>query len=530
MTEVKDIAWNRKVILIAFLYLSVFCGAQPTTFNTHDHFGLAYIQPGGILPVDDGYVYVGQAIDTTKFLFHWIIGKSDLEGNPVCHAIHRVPYRGQQFTFSDVVEYAHGQYLTMGSDSASNILAVFFDDNCDTIRTRLFRPVLSGPDTISSIRITELKMSPDSGFVATTNASFFNSKQKGGVFKFSQDLDLEWYDFFGTNRRFGFAEIDFTDNGSILIFGYEDITGIRDDPDFISQITLFKYTMDGIRVDSKWSEPEHLRDVLYGATPVPDGSGYITSSFAGRPYLYQPHYGLWAVEWSNNIQKLDNQLNLVWETPIGRGWSRYQGYYIKQVMATDGSGVVAAGQSAIEKFDSAGYYQKGLITKVNWQGDSIWSRQFVADPTLYSDYGLFDIEATEDGGYVLAGMAVFYEGWPDLYNQHLWLVKTDEYGCVVPGCNLVSSVLAEEHKQSKMLVYPNPGGSVINIFVSTLNLSDKSHLVIADMNGQVVYNMRHHFKEVTYSIDISAWPTGSYACQIWDGPKLLSSELLIVAH
>lgn len=165
---------------VLLLYLCGFC--QSVTFNTHHHLGLKYIQPGGILPINTGYLYVGLAIDTMEYRNNWIIGKLDPAGNPVCYNIYRHSLHHQKLTWSDILPYNDSTFITIGSDSLLNGFVVLFNENCDTIATKAIRLNYQG-STLEEIRITDFLRTSDDGYVAIGNASFADTRQQGVILK-----------------------------------------------------------------------------------------------------------------------------------------------------------------------------------------------------------------------------------------------------------------------------------------------------------------------------------------------------------
>ncbi|RLD19167.1 MAG: hypothetical protein DRI69_08975 [Bacteroidetes bacterium] len=522
---------NRGALIGASLFWVLLLAGQETTFNVHYHFGNAVIQPGGVHEGSDGYLFVGKAVDTIDFNSGWIFGKTDYSGISLCEKRFYDSTTFQTFTFSDIVDFRDGQYLTIGNVRLVNLLAVVINENCDTILTKKYSISNPGQDTIRNINVKETRKLHDGNFVAIATVGMKHSNSRGGVFLFDQNLNLVWYDIHttNTNHRFSFDEIVVMEN-SLLLFGNED-DGYENfyDSNFVARMTLHEYTFDGTLINIKKTESSHLWRKRFGVSLTPDGTGYLTSAFRGRPLLIRPEFNWWGVEWSPSIQKFDKDLHLVWERPIGTLWSRWAGSYSAQVVATDETGVVAAGEELVEATDSSYAYWAGMLTKVSWDGDSIWSRRIVADPTLDSENGVFDLETTSDGGYIMAGMAVFYEGWPALIDQHLWLVKTDGYGCVVPGCQTTSTTQIAMSEDFKPLIYPNPASEHTNIYVGSLASTEEIQVEIIDAYGRLVHTIQSAIAETTYIVDVSGWSSGMYVCQFRIAKRVAGrSKLMIV--
>jgi hypothetical protein len=499
-----------------------------TTFNKHYHFGLGYIQTGGVLTTDDGYVYVGQCIDTSLFNFHWIFGKMDLNGEPICYRISEPGY-SQVFTSSEVIEMDNGNYLTMGNDSLKNILALIMDDQCDIVQTRKYKAE-SPDEEIISIGITSLKRTADEGYVAIGSAVNGNDRQRGAIFKFDKDLNLIWQKYYGSEYGTLFGQVLPLENNNLLVFGSEDDISFFGH-DFIIRIIMLEYDEDGSIIASRHSETQYLRHLYFGAAITPQGDGFITSACHGREDRYASFPdSLSYVVFQNAIQKLDSNLQLIWETQIGHhDWATGVAYPC-QVIASDSTGVVAAGQAFINRTDSTPDYQYGVISKVGWDGDSIWSRLLMADTLYRADHYIFNMDVAEDGGYIINGMANWREGWPPIIDQHLWLIKTDEFGCIVPGCHLITALPPELRDTHEMLLYPNPASTEIHIYISSTNIHSGVRIQISDLMGNIMYSVPHLGHDVTYSVNVADWPPGQYYSQVIDGDHVTAIKPFVIAR
>jgi len=58
------------------------------------------------------------------------------------------------------------------------------------------------------------------------------------------------------------------------------------------------------------------------------------------------------------------------------------------------------------------------------------------------------------GGFVMVGQAVNYHENPEPYGQMGWLVKTNPYGCIVPGCQFGDNPVDAEPKDTSIMNPP----------------------------------------------------------------------------
>jgi len=100
-------------------------------------------------------------------------------------------------------------------------------------------------------------------------------------------------------------------------------------------------------------------------------------------------------------------------------------------------------------------FYRSFSFKTNFNGDSIWYREYIAG-SIHSDWNrLFDLSVTPDGGFVAGGH--FSSDVSPLTGQagsHVWIIKADSLGCVVPRCQYVS--LPESEPKTSINLYPNP--------------------------------------------------------------------------
>jgi hypothetical protein len=108
---------------------------------------------------------------------------------------------------------------------------------------------------------------------------------------------------------------------------------------------------------------------------------------------------------------------------------------------------------------------------------------------------------------------------------------TDTYGCLVPGCHLISSTedppLPEGRTPSVFKVHPNPATSMINVLI-TSTLPETSRLYLFDASGREIGQWSYLEKGVTYIIPVDHLPKGMYILTMTDGVKVTGTEQIIV--
>ncbi|MFT4722679.1 MAG: hypothetical protein ACI897_000756 [Flavobacteriales bacterium] len=182
--------------------------------------------------------------------------------------------------------------------------------------------------------------------------------------------------------------------------------------------------------------------------------------------------------------------------------------------------------------DTSGTRNKnGWLVKINDDGDVIWDRKFHYVNSPSDSHTLNDLKATSDGGYIFCGEATdndpdleFSEGPP----QQGWLVKVDEYGCLVEDCQLSDgiNVIENDGAIEYFKAGPIPAGQFLNIYQS-LNSPHGAIYQLIDMNGRVLEDFPAMSKGTTMMLDVSKYNSGTYLLNLMDGGKLLQSQKII---
>ncbi|MFZ6051618.1 hypothetical protein [Halocola ammonii] len=79
-------------------------------------------------------------------------------------------------------------------------------------------------------------------------------------------------------------------------------------------------------------------------------------------------------------------------------------------------------------------YQQGYLLNLSYEMDSLWSRKYIYYDSQEADHFIRYLKPAPDGGYIGCGFVenAFEDPFPGI--EQLWLFRTDEYGCLEPGC------------------------------------------------------------------------------------------------
>jgi hypothetical protein len=228
------------------------------------------------------------------------------------------------------------------------------------------------------------------------------------------------------------------------------------------------------------------------------------------------------------IGKLDSNLQLVWEKRYGHTWSQFA--YVKE---KDNGEILLTGNSYNDLLiDSFGL--TGWIMALDENGDSLWQREYGLFSGIRQYHLLKDFEILDDGRLVISG-------WINNTNSYAnvgtaqgywgWLLRTDSFGCIVPGCQLLDNtedvaVLFD----NDVTVFPNPASEVVN-FQFEKPINEKVVIRVYSGLGQLVGEVGQGHAlalQDTMQIEVSDWHSGMYFYGVYvEGQLVKQGQLLI---
>ncbi len=196
--------------------------------------------------------------------------------------------------------------------------------------------------------------------------------------------------------------------------------------------------------------------------------------------------------------------------------------YVVGVVKTNGGYIIGGHYRNWDGIGIAtdGWY-RSYVFKIGNNGDSLWYRDY-AHASLAWDYNrILDIKATDEG--IIAG-GYFQSQTSPLTGQpgsHVWIVRTDSMGCVVQGCQYIST--KEPIELAGITVYPNPAQTYFKVQgVSGATATVK----VYDVNGhEVLYQPEIHHHQ---AIPLSNLPKGLYLVQVLQKEQVIHSQKLMV--
>ncbi len=228
--------------------------------------------------------------------------------------------------------------------------------------------------------------------------------------------------------------------------------------------------------------------------------------------------------WDWCIVKMDTSKNILWRTyfrPYAEPLDENSTHLWNMLALRNQQGYVAVGQHLIP-----GPYFYGWLLKVAENGDSLWMRGYNFEGTNIV-YELKDIKEDLDGNLIMVGEYRDINGGD--VGQKAWLLKVDQYGCLVPGCHLVSTeeVDAEE---VNLLLYPNPANEFLSFYCSFSPAFKEMTYSILDYEGHVLFRSGHLESNITNIYSVENLIPGIYFLQLTSGTRIIKSAQFMVAH
>ncbi|MCB9265158.1 MAG: hypothetical protein H6558_09055 [Lewinellaceae bacterium] len=156
--------------------------------------------------------------------------------------------------------------------------------------------------------------------------------------------------------------------------------------------------------------------------------------------------GFSQLRWHNYAFKLDSSRHEEWGVLVRDSFQAisYNNQLTSGIEVQDGSGYAVAG-NLIEGTPEDGLYV-GVLAKISSDGVLLWKRYYQHIPSQNTRHYINDLAQAPDGGFIMVGEVRDTINAP---RQQGWLLKVDEYGCLVPGCELVSGVKSHQTTPSR---------------------------------------------------------------------------------
>lgn len=236
-------------------------------------------------------------------------------------------------------------------------------------------------------------------------------------------------------------------------------------------------------------------------------------------YLTQKGYFLSGRKWrfgdsQNYFAQLDSVGNIVWDKHyhIRRKSGPFKFQFTPQQYLIGHS-----------HFLNENYLFNPILASLNLEGDTLWTKTITPDP--HNDVYIRDVEATPDGGYIIAGFN--YTHSP----QYGWIAKIDSLGntCWELGCDSTAIVTdipqLPTHNPYQVQIAPNP---IQNIATVSYHLPIDGQLQVFNLSGALVrqFYLPAYFEVLP--LDVSSLQEGLYLYKVSiEGREVDSGKLVV---
>ncbi len=251
------------------------------------------------------------------------------------------------------------------------------------------------------------------------------------------------------------------------------------------------------------------------------------------------------------IIKFDLEGSLIWQREYGE-YTDYNVYWQKltNIVQTCDSNYVAGGDwytwtpTPDIDDDDESHWDAYIVKLDRDNGEIIWERNFHYLEVPNDQHKLVDMKATLDGGVIFCGESRDATNTSDANyeieypRQQGWLVKLDECGCLVPGCDSLCSYLDCGTTDTTFfptfsnyfIVGPNPASQFINIFLGSLDsLSLESlNFELHDVQGRLVYSFKPTTAETTYMLSTGNFAGGLYVLTLKQNNQVLQQNKIAI--
>jgi hypothetical protein len=176
--------------------------------------------------------------------------------------------------------------------------------------------------------------------------------------------------------------------------------------------------------------------------------------------------------------------------------------------------------------------QRIALTKYSAAGDSLWCRVLkVFDHA--GGHQAYDVELASDGGFLLTGGAVQVGGDPTPGLETIFVIKTDSFGCVVPGCQNVGVEEYVLDLQERLRISPNPASDQVSLSLELPQggaVEGQVQVQLLDALGRLVLEQRvqQNLNQLRATMDVTALPTGTYYVHLRDAKRWLAGGKVVV--
>jgi len=497
---------------------------QPT-FNQRLHFEHPAALLTNVAATDTGYLAFGIVSDSIfPFRAGLLTAQFNLQGDLIFANTAKSPEHTMEFWYSTLLPTPDGEFLLVGAerDSLSRALLVRVDAQGNILAERNI--VHPNYPEYSFLEPVDMQWTPDQGLIITCWQEGLNSGDVNiGVIKLDSLWNNQWRKTYGNLKFERPWTTEILADGSLII-GAVRMNINQTAENYTWQTWILAIDSLGNELWNYFSPIEQLRDAANGLFVLENGDLLIASGF-GTEY---ENPSVNDVYFEKSLARINPYTGtLIWEREY-KGPHAPTSIRTVDVIPVPGEEALVAIGSTIDVFPiEDGFRQWGWIHKSTLDGDSVWTREYQYLETVNSYHILYDIKSSADGGYILAGEIRDISG-ADSIPQQAWILKVDEYGCLIPGCQLVNTSEVELNPSLDLAIYPNPATDYLHFEIRTSATAlAEGNIQIVDTQGRIEQSFPQINEGVTYVAPLFAYPPGVYFLQYLVDGQIINSKPFI---
>lgn len=248
--------------------------------------------------------------------------------------------------------------------------------------------------------------------------------------------------------------------------------------------------------------------------------GTPDGGFIAHGRTYQGE-GDWGSKVQISLMKFDSSFQFQWLKHIGPASSNYNGVY-DMIATPDGNYIVAGERTAYGDLSQSSTDWGGWLYKFSPQGDSLWSRADNAPPGMNATG-----EFVYGGVGVLSSGSIVAGGKGDIDGKFVgWVVKVTPDGCMdTLFCH--TSAITEISGAKRFVLAPNPARDMVQLRFG--EAAGPGTLVqVWDLAGRLLRTQSIETGTLTQAISVSGFAEGCYVVIIIAQGKVMAREKLVV--
>ena len=228
---------------------------------------------------------------------------------------------------------------------------------------------------------------------------------------------------------------------------------------------------------------------------VPD-KGYLIGGYISEGEVDFVEY------YSYLLLKIDSDGNLQWQKTYGDSLAAWG---FRQIAKTLDGNYILIGSSQNYLGDTV----FANLFKMDTAGNVLFERNYYKIPYPSDNWdGLtYDVLATPDSGYIFVGSNTDT-------TQHVWVVKTDKYGCDSVGCQNATGIAPIKIQSSSFNIYPNPAITQATVLYTVPENIQQVNLFVYDITGRRVEQQKLDKYSHQTTIDVSTLAAGLYLVEL----------------